>query len=164
MAQGALKDFYEDQKGQTFRSKSLGAIERGIMQTRFQPTPQVQKNHMITVDVKCNYAKDRTLVLAGGELILQINKDGIAKVPVHQLPLLRQIQHARPGRFTIVEAPEAHAKPVPAQEPAPVQEPVVVVQNEVIYKTEEKSDTVMAKKLIKKAKKLFSSSSEDNKE
>jgi len=108
VAKGSLgKDYYDTPAGQG--GTSHGAMARNMAKMSFQLTPQLQEVEMKTVDVKCNYAKDRVEVLAG--ITLYFDNRGICKMPVHQLPQLKQIQRARPGRFTIIQ-PEVVVTPV----------------------------------------------------
>ncbi len=105
---------------------------------------------MSTVDVKCNYAKDRIEVF--GDLIMQFDQNGIYKMPVHQMPLLAVIQRARPGRFTIVVAPVV-ADPAPVavvEEPVEVKAPVApapkaVKKNESVQKAPKKKKGAVVK-------------------
>ncbi len=123
VAKGSVgKDFYESASGQG--GTSHGAMA-GIMTNMSNSTqsivPQISEFDMKTVDVKCNYAKDRTEIF--GNLTLHFDTNGIAKIPAHQVPELKKIQRARPGRFVIQApvAPKPPAAPVAAVAPvAPV--------------------------------------------
>jgi hypothetical protein len=177
VAKGALgKDFYDKPKVNRQSGRTIGAVERGMAQMSLHPTPQTHKVEMATVDVKCNYAKDRVLVLAGGALIMKFDPYGICKMPVHQMELLQQVQRAKPGRFTVVkpEAPKAapapkveapKVAPAPKKVEAPTVEAQVVVEapktvedeapKKAYVKTEAKPEK--KKKATNKKKSFFSS-------
>lgn len=164
IAQGVLgRDFYKKPNARRQAGKSIGAVERVMSNMSLNPTPQLQRIDMTTVDVKCNYAKDRNVVLAGGQLILTFDKNGVAKMPIHQMALLEQVQRARPGRFTVVraEAPkkvEAPKKAVVAPKKAA---PSVVEHKVVQVASKDKAKASVPKKkkkkgtLVSKAKTLF---------
>lgn len=114
VAEGSLsKDYFNapPSSGGKSRSNILNSLSTVAMQQPVNP----QDTRMPTVDVKCNYARDRVEVLCGGKLILKFDQNGICKMPVHEMELLRSVQRARPGRFVVVTA-----------NPEPVVAPAVV--------------------------------------
>ncbi len=124
VSEGSIgKDFYDTPSSQG--GTSVSAMARTIATMSSQPVPQLTEVEMSTVDVKCNYAKDRVEVF--WDLIMKFNQDGICKMPTHQMPLLAAIQRARPGRFTVVVAPVA-AAPAPAPVALVVDAPVKPVE------------------------------------
>lgn len=55
------------------------------------------------VTVKSNYARDRVVVVGNGDLVLNFDRNGIAKMPAGKRYLLEPEMTARPGRYTILE-------------------------------------------------------------
>lgn len=87
---------------------------------------------MSTVKVKSNSLRDCTEVLCGGQLIMKFDGEGHCSLPTHKLELLKQVQRARPGRYTVVTAvPQvpvaAPVAPAPAalvvEDPTPEEAP-----------------------------------------
>lgn len=111
VAKGSVgKDFYESASGQGGTSHgAMGGIMTKMANSDKPIVPQISEVDMKTVDVKCNYAKDRTEIF--GNLILRFDTNGICKLPVHQVPELKRIQRAKPGRF-VIQAPVAAPAPV----------------------------------------------------
>lgn len=105
VAKGALKDYYSE-KVRYRGGNSVGAVSSSLHRMKFSPIPKPQRVTMRTVSVQCLSLKGRSTVLAGGELILTFDKNGIAPMPVSKMALLAQVQRARPGRFVVVEPEE----------------------------------------------------------
>lgn len=140
VAEGSLGSFYDKPKAKQQGGKSIGKVEKSMAHMSMQPAPQANQVDMITVDVKCNYAKSSNMVLCGRQLILQFDKHGIAKMPVHQMALLQQVQRARPGRFTII----------PPTPPVSVPQKVEVVVPQKVEAPKSKFEAAPKKKAAKK--------------
>lgn len=159
ISEGRLgKDFYDKPKNKYQGSKSVGKVGMGLaeLSTSMQPAPQAQDIEMSTVDVKCNYAKDRVEVLCGGKLILKFDKDGICKMPTHKMPLLKQVQRARPGRFKVVvpaapEAPKVEVVPEAPEAPKVEETPALLAAVVEEAVSQLKSEDKPAKKAKNKA-------------
>lgn len=102
--------------------KSCQAVMSSMSHLALQQPSTPQELETMTVDIKCNYARDRVEVLCGGKLILKFDHNGVCKMPVHQMELLRQVQRARPGRFVVVENTPVSAPKEPVPELPPVVE------------------------------------------
>jgi hypothetical protein len=123
---GKLGEFYSSNDKGSARSsnrKSQGAVWSGLNKLRMQETPKAIEKPMSHMKVQCLSSKGRNVVV--GSLILRFDAEGIAKVEASDREELERIQNARPGRFTILEAPKVVAAPVVAPEPVPVLAPVL---------------------------------------
>ncbi len=140
IAKGALgRDFYSKPKSNRSSGKTMGGVERGMRQMSMLPVPQLRKTDMATVDIKCNYAKDRNVVIGG--LILTFDKNGICKMPVSQMAQLQVVMRARPGRFVVVKAAVPTAPKV-VEVASVVEEAPEIEIEEVVETTTEESKEV----------------------
>ena len=118
IASGPLNDYYEKPPARRSGAKSVGAITMLMTRASYQETQQPNRTPMEFVNVRCNFARNRVEVLAGGDLIMHFDQFGMCKMPKHKMYLLELVQAARPGRFTIVED-EAVVTSVPVSTPEP---------------------------------------------
>lgn len=69
-------------------------------------------NPMKMIKVTSNYARNRTIMVAGGQLILHFDQQGVAELPEHKLDLLKAEMRVRPNRYFIQEVEQEAPKVV----------------------------------------------------
>jgi len=133
------KDFFTSPR-YSHLGKSQTDVKAQLSSLGHLPTPPKKEVFMPFVKVRCTSSKNKAEVLAGGEIILTFDENGIAQMPAHLLPLFKKIQNLRPGRYTIVVPEVVVPKAVSAPKVDPKLEPVkesVSVESKVHSEPEE---------------------------
>lgn len=103
------------------KTKSLVAVQEKLFEATPIDTSYILRVMDIMMKVKCNYARERWIDIAGSPVLFDEN--GVAEVPESMKYAFEEIMRVRPGRFSfVVEAAPATAtvkKAAPVAEPAP---------------------------------------------
>lgn len=95
-------------------------VAKNIYETSLSSSLEIKAQKAPMLTVKCNYARDRAIVINNGELILVFDRDGFARIPASSLSVLEIEMKHRPGRYQIlgetVETPVIEATPEPVIE------------------------------------------------
>jgi hypothetical protein len=112
-----------------------------VFENSKQETLQGKQMSVDLISVKSNFARNKTIVLDNGALVLQFDKKGIAEFPKHKLSILENEMKCKPGRYTILTN-------IVAQN-TDVTEPVAVLVDVI---DEEDDEPIVVKKTTKKNK------------
>jgi hypothetical protein len=93
--------------------KSKSAVKRNLKKDLVKQEPRREYEEFYPMlTIKSNFARNRTVLLGGGTASLHFNAEGIATTPAHNRELVKVLQRARPGRFTIVGGDAVATSPV----------------------------------------------------
>jgi len=85
------------------KGKGLSKINFSFDKLALAESKNPIKEFFPMLKVKSNYARSRTVLLAGGRVSLYFDANGIAETQEHNREALTTLMRLRPGRFSILE-------------------------------------------------------------
>lgn len=117
LAIGGAKRREQGSGGGTSRFKVHKIYNEVYEKSRNPENFESRSQPMKRVQVKSNFARNRTLILGSrSELVLRFDRHGVASCPTHLLPILQEEMRRRPGRFRVLSEERAPVEQTPLAE------------------------------------------------